>query len=168
MANTSFQYLYNFPILDRLINDESKQLLKTLNPHQRELHIYESVRCNLENLVNTRLNSLLYLEEFQELRHSLFNYGIPDFTNNYLASNQNKVYFCQFLQQKIEKFEPRLKNLTLHMYEVEKSPIITLKLRIEALLLLNTSPERIIFDTAIETNNYSFYIKDIFFEQTLL
>ena len=68
-------------MLDRLLDHEPdvrREAPRSRNQVLRELK--QSVRRDLENLLNTRVRCIPLPPELKELKQSLVNYGIPDLT----------------------------------------------------------------------------------------
>ena len=92
-------------VLDRLLDDEPQ------NPHEvpkarhqviREMK--QSVRRDLENLLNTRWRCLNYPANLDEMELSLVNYGIPDFTGVNMASPSERERLRQIIERIVRKF----------------------------------------------------------------
>ena len=76
-------------MLDRLIDHEPevrRESPRSRNQVLRELK--QSVRRDLENLLNTRVRCVPLPPELKELKQSLVNYGIPDLTGASLGIRQ--------------------------------------------------------------------------------
>lgn len=142
-------------ILDRLIDrepDVSAEPVQEFSVGQ----IKDGVARDLENLLNTRRTIIPVPSSYREVSDSLFLYGLPDFT----AQNPKSIPVRQHLRLEIEKtiarFEPRLKNVAVHM----DSPVgITggLRFRINAVLVVDPIAEPVVFDTRydLQRSKYS-------------
>src|SRR5687767_8128335 len=91
-------------MLDRLLDDEpgvsreaAKDDVKTLR------EIKDSVRRDLENLLNTRARCLSWPPSLEELPASLVNYGLPDFTNIYARAVEDPDMLIKVVQFAIEQ-----------------------------------------------------------------
>ena len=147
-------------IIDRLIDlkpDESKELPLSRGQVMRELK--ESVRRDLENLLNTRWRCTDWPPELEELNISLANYGIPDFTGSRLSSERDKEEFRRTIERIVRHFEPRFKTVTVKLLENVESMDRTLRFRVDALLYAEPAPEPVVFDTAVEPATGSFLVK---------
>ena len=145
-------------LLDRLVDDEPGI---THEPVQYRLvsikQIKNSVIRDLENLLNTRRYILIPSAALKNLNNSLFVYGLKDFT----AENPNSPFVRQRLRQDIAKtimrFEPRLRNVTVH-FETKSSAERNLRFRISGLLVLEFEKEPVVFDTYFDVNRGEYFI----------
>ncbi len=139
-------------VLDRLIDYEpgvEREPPQLANQVLRELK--SSVQRDLQNLLNTRWRCEPPPADLDELRHSLVNYGIPDFTGLNLASDHERDEFRWVVEQAIRNFEPRFKSVRVELLENADSADRTLRLRIDALLYAAPAPEPVVFDSVIKT-----------------
>ena len=145
-------------ILDRLVDDEPGV---SHEPVQYRLlsigQIKASVIRDLENLLNTRRQILAPPVAYREVNNSLFVYGLRDFT----AQSPKSVSVRQQLRQDIEKtisrFEPRLKNVSIHL-ETPTQKERNLRFRISGLLVVEPVAEPVTFDTYFDANRGEYVI----------
>ena len=145
-------------ILDRLVDDEPGV---SHEPVQYRLlsigQIKASVIRDLENLLNTRRQILAPPVAYREVNNSLIVYGLRDFT----AQNPKSMSVRQQLRQDIEKsisrFEPRLKNVTVHL-ETPTQKERSLRFRISGLLVVEPVAEPVTFDTYFDANRGEYII----------
>ncbi len=142
-------------ILDRLIDrepDVSAEPVQEFSVGQ----IKDGVARDLENLLNTRRIIIPVPSSYREVSDSLFLYGLQDFT----AQNPKSIPVRQHLRLEIEKtiarFEPRLKNVTVHM-DSPAGIIRSLRFRISAVLVVDPIAEPVVFDTRydLQRSKYS-------------
>ena len=139
-------------ILDRLLDDDpdrQQDSPKTQNQVIRELR--QSVRRDLENLLNTRWRCVAWPPELSELETSLINYGIPDFCGGNIGA-EDPEKLLEIIQFTIRHFEPRLKNVRVTQPDKSQRVDRTLPFRIEAVLNVDTFEDRVSFDSALEIN----------------
>lgn len=119
--------------------------------------IKASVIRDLENLLNTRRQILAPPVAYREVNNSLFVYGLRDFT----AQSPKSVSVRQQLRQDIEKtisrFEPRLKNVSIHL-ETPTQKERNLRFRINGLLVAEPVAEPVTFDTYFDANRGEYVI----------
>jgi type VI secretion system protein ImpF len=138
-------------ILDRLIDWEPKnQVEAPLSRAQSVRVMKNSVRRDLEWLLNSRSVAFDPDEALREVNRSLYVYGLPDFSSYAAASAADQAKLLREIQGAIKLFEPRLADLRIIPVEVPGSGLKEFKLRIEALLRMDPSPEPVSFDTVIE------------------
>src|SRR5690606_20032861 len=83
-------------ILDRLLDDEPHiQVEADKNRHQHLRELRNSVKRDLENLLNTRYRMVDPPEEFPQLEVSLLNYGLPDLATVNIADIEKKRNFSR-------------------------------------------------------------------------
>jgi type VI secretion system protein ImpF len=138
-------------VLDRLFDNEPHlQVEAEKNKHQRLKALRDSVRRDLENLLNTRYRVVQPGEEFVELEKSLLNYGLPDLATVNIQDNDKKKEFTHELERILKTLEPRFKSVRVSY--IENTHIIdrTLRFRIDATLYADPAPETVIFDSTLE------------------
>ena len=84
-------------VLDRLISNAGNE---NAGYHQVLRDLKQSVRRDLENLLNTRWRCKSFPPDFDELEVSLMNYGIPDLTNANLGVAQNREEFRRIIERR--------------------------------------------------------------------
>src|SRR4051794_24206660 len=137
-------------VLDRLLDfepDLSREAPRSRNQVLRELKL--SVRRDLQNLLNTKTRCASWPPHLEELKQSLVNYGIPDFTSAGMRANKDREEFCRILQVVIRQHEPRMKGVKVSLIENEEPLDRTLRFRINAMLQADPAPEPIVFDSAV-------------------
>src|SRR5690349_1024060 len=98
-------------ILDRLLHDEPDVLREVLPSRGQQLQaLKRAVRRDLQNLLNTRIRCLDVPPGLEEIKKSLFTYGIPDFTGAPLGSAPEREDLGRVLQAIVRRWEPRFKN----------------------------------------------------------
>jgi len=138
-------------VFDRLIDDDprnSKEAPLTRNQSVNQLK--ESVRRDLEWLLNTRLVAVPPKEWLREVNRSVYVYGLPDFTAYSLANPDDQNRLMRHLQTAIKTFDPRLDKIRVVPVDVSGVNTRTLRFRIEALLFMDPAPEHISFDTILQ------------------
>ena len=137
-------------VFDRLIDNEPDSLVEApLSRAQSVRLLKAAARRDLEWLLNTRRNFQDPDESLKEVNHSVYVYGLPDFSTYTMASSGDQSKLLRHLQAAIKLFEPRLANV--RVVPLEKPPSgCSFRLRIEGLLLMDPTPEPVSFDTVIE------------------
>ncbi len=145
-------------ILDKLIDDAPDNVHESVKArHQQLIELYQSVRRDLENLLNTRVSGLNWPPEWQELNISLIAYGLSDFMSDSLMALPTQTEFCEKLAGIIQRFDPRFKSVQVKLLQAKDKADRTLRMRIEGLLYAEPVPEPIVFDSVLEpeTNYFS-------------
>jgi type VI secretion system protein ImpF len=151
MARNLGETTVTIPVLDRLIDLEPGN--QTENPPSRsqsERLLKRAVRRDLEWLLNTRRNCDPPEEGLKEVNRSAYVYGLPDLSALTMATSGDRNKLVKQILAAINLFEPRLANVRLVMVETPDAAKHQVRLRIEAMLRMDPSPEPISFDTVIE------------------
>lgn len=145
-------------ILDRLLDYEP---LVPYEPVQYRLlnmrQIKASVIRDLEGLLNSRRNIFPLPPVFKGLNNSIFVYGLRDFTAKNPKSPTVRQQLRHDIETTISRFEPRLKNVTVHLEE-DPQKRHGLKFRISGLLVMEPEIEPVSFDTYFDINRCEYII----------
>lgn len=148
-------------VLDRLLDDRpgaDHEPPSSQSQVLREMH--QSVRRDLENLLNTRCRCRSFDDAFTELKKSVVGYGVPDASGTDLVSSDRRRAFLRTVEDVIRRFEPRF--LRVRVLPLENSDFLdrTLRFRIDALLRAYPAPEPIVFDSTLEPGTRNFEVQD--------
>ena len=151
---TSVQLLPS--LVDRLIDHEPKapsEAPATRSQSLREMK--ESLRRDLEWLLNSRRTPIEPPSSATEVRRSVFWYGLPDYTAYPLKAETDRRRLARLIETTIASFEPRLTSVTVTMQEGGAVRRV-LRFHIEGMMRLDPAPERVFFDAKLElsTSNY--------------
>lgn len=150
MARTPGDITVTLSVLDRLIDHEPKsQSEAPLTRSQSVRLLKAAVQRDLEWLLNTRRIFQEPDESLKEINRSAYIYGLPDFSQYTMASASDQSKLLRQLLTTIKLFEPRLANVRLVPIETTEKGVQQFRLRIEAMLLMDPSPEPVSFDTVI-------------------
>lgn len=149
-------------VLDRLTdNDPKSPTVEAPLTRAESVRLMKlGVRRDLEWLLNTRRTPDEAGLARMETENSLYSFGIPDFSAYSIASPKDQTKLMKALQAAIKTFEPRMANVRILPIEVTSKGLRTLRIRIEALLLMDPAPEHISFDTMLQLTTGDFRIKD--------
>jgi len=120
--------------------------------------VRETVRRDLQDLLNTRPRCQSWPASLKELSDSLADYGAPDFTGPNLSAPANHMAFRRVLQRVVETFEPRLKSVNVQLMTKADQLNRTLAFRIRAMLCIEPFQEEIAFDSTVEPLSASFAV----------
>lgn len=146
-------------ILDRLVDDEPGV---TQEPVQNRMFNIRQVKAmvvrDLENLLNARRQISLVPASYKEVSNSVFVYGLGDFTSENPKSPSVRRQLRQDIEKTIQRFEPRLKNVKVHLEEdIEKGR--SLRFRIRGILVVEPETEPVSFDTYFDANRGEYVIQ---------
>jgi type VI secretion system protein ImpF len=141
-------------LLDRLIDPESGG-----NNWRRGYGVeqmFAAVQRDMEEMLNTRTSYVGLPDAYREVRNSIFTYGLPDLTSLEAITPQQREEIGNALAGAIARFEPRLRDIQVHMLDLADSKARTIRFHIQARLCLEPAPE-CAFDTILElsTGRYS-------------
>jgi type VI secretion system protein ImpF len=138
---------------DRLLDPESMGTRAL--PGYTLAQVVESVRLDLEDLLNTRRShDILDATRFPELARSIVTYGLPDLSVYGGTTQARLEAIAEVIESTIAQHEPRLRNVKATLI---RSSTADLKVRyhIDAELRADPAP-RVAFDTEIEiTTGYA-------------
>lgn len=139
-------------VLDRLIDQEPD---RTVEPEwARAQGVYElrdSVKRDLESLLNSRQTRPELVDDGDELSTSMLTYGLPDFTSTGTGGEGEHDMLRRAVERTIERFEPRLKHVDVSVVPPKSSFERSLHLTINAMLWIDPEPIPIEFDTVVQT-----------------
>jgi len=138
-------------ILDRLFdNDPNNNVEIDPDQHQKLKELRNSVRRDLENLLNTRYRMIEPESEYIEIQTSLLNYGLPDLATVNISDKEKRKDFIQHMEMVLIEYEPRFKSVKVRYMENSDTLDRTLRFRIDAALYADPSPEMVVFDSILE------------------
>jgi len=145
-------------LLDRLTDDEPTNRNEGRMPRAQALRALKvSLRRDLEWLLNSRRNIQEPEDWMKEVQYSLYQYGLPDLSSYSLGTSKDQGMLSTLLEEAVAKFEPRLSNVIVNLVPVAGNNRVV-KFQIEGVLLIDTGPERIQFDTTLELTSGSYTI----------
>jgi type VI secretion system protein ImpF len=109
----------------------------------------ESIRRDLEDLLNTRRPLSKELENYEAARSSVLNYGLDDFNTITPLSRVNADELKFAVQRCVAEYEPRLQEVSV---SVEGGDLLRreIRLHIEASIPVRPSAETVSFDTMLD------------------
>lgn len=138
-------------VLDRLFDDEPNMSVDSERTRQRKLKdLRNSVRRDLESLLNARYRVVSPPEQYKELSSSLLNYGLPDLATVNMLDIAKKQEFTRDIESIIRTYEPRFKSVKVSHIDNTRKTDRTLRFRIDALMYADPAPEVIVFDSVLE------------------
>jgi type VI secretion system protein ImpF len=145
-------------ILDRLSQSDS---VGSDDPRIGFRDLLQSVRRDLEWLLNSKRLALGELEQFPEAKSSILSYGLPDFSHFSGASLGDRQLVCGLITETLKRFEPRLAPNSIRVeHVVDKEKLgLQARFRIHGLLHVDPIKEPVVFDTEIEMDTGSVQIK---------
>jgi type VI secretion system protein ImpF len=139
------------PLLDRLIDDAPDQ---TRDPPTSVADtmtaLRQSVRRDLEALLNARRRWRSWAKSMTELATSPVGFGIPDFASGAFNDAKRREELRLEIEDTIRRFEPRFLSVRVHLVDTHERLETTLRLRIDAVMHAEPAPEAVTFDTVVD------------------
>lgn len=158
MARTENEIRITPSLLDRLLDlapDISREPPTSRAKSLRDLK--QSVKRDLEWLLNTRNHSDETALLLEEVSKSVATYGLADFTGMGVKSPGEQKMLVQSLEKAIKIFEPRLMDLRVNLEPIDEIKRV-LHFRIEARLKVDPTPEPVMFDTVLQMGSGQFEV----------
>ena len=147
-------------IVDRLLDYDPK--VSTEAPKSRSQGVRElkqSVRRDLEWLLNTRHTADEIPEGLEEVNKSLAIYGLPDFTGLSSKNSDDRKSLIRNIERALRIFEPRFMNLKVVLVESDELER-GVKFQIQASLRMEPTPEPVVFDTVLQMGRGEFKVQE--------
>jgi type VI secretion system protein ImpF len=142
------------PLLERLIDDApDRERDPPMAAAEAMQHLRQSVRKELEALLNARRRWRSPPRELTELPASPLGYGIPDFAAGVFNNLGERDRLRLEIEATIRRFEPRFLSVRVQLLDDEQRLDASLRLRIDAVLHADPAPEQVTFDTIVDTVN---------------
>ncbi|MBL8896675.1 MAG: type VI secretion system baseplate subunit TssE [Planctomycetes bacterium] len=139
------------PLLHALIDEEPEKSVELRPSSKQQLReLRESVRLDLQNLLNTRHRCRSWPKELLELERSVFDYGIPDLSGAHLTSAARRKVFLEQLGTTIRRHDARFQSVKVESLDNPDPQDRTLRFRVEAMMRVETESETAVFDFQIE------------------
>ncbi|MFG1400211.1 type VI secretion system baseplate subunit TssE [Roseixanthobacter pseudopolyaromaticivorans] len=110
----------------------------------------DGLRRDLEELLNTDRRVIGWAADLTELDTSLVNFGVMCLSTVNLSTEQRRAQVVDEIGEIIRQWEPRLANMRVSAVPNVDSSDRSLRMRIEAEIMIEPSPEPMIFDTLID------------------
>jgi type VI secretion system protein ImpF len=147
-------------LLDRLIDQEPERLRDSpVSPAESLATLRQSLRRDLEALLNTRRRWRSWPEGYTELGVSPLGFGIADFSAGAFNDPRRREWLRADVEQTIRRFEPRLSRPRVTLMNPKDELEARLHLRIEAVLRVEPAPEPIAFDTLVDAATAEVMVK---------
>jgi type VI secretion system protein ImpF len=144
-------------VLDRLIDERPRETQEPPGAPRSLPQIKDSVKRDLEWLLNSRQVLAELPVDMRQLDRSLLTYGLPDFTSSSLSNIADQDLLRRSVEDVIHRFEPRLSRVTITL-EAPRTLDRTLRFRIDAMLQVEPEPEPITFDSVLQLSTKTFVV----------
>jgi len=147
-------------VLDRLLDYEPELSREPPASRAKSLRqLKQSVKRDLEWLLNTRRYAEELSPELKELNESMAVYGLPDFTAASVKSPSDQKMMRRSLENAIRVFEPRLEDLIVTLEPMDGIERV-MRFRIDARLKVEPAPEPVTFDTVLQLGSGQIIVQE--------
>jgi type VI secretion system protein ImpF len=159
MPRTDNEVRVTLSVLDRLIDFEPEITREPIASRAKSLRqLKQSVKRDLEWLLNTRQVVDGVPSDLKELTNSLANYGLPDFTTVGAENLEDQIRMRHAIEDMIRIFEPRLQDITV-TFEPARGLERVMHFRIDARLKVDPAPEPVTFDTMLQLGSGQYLVQ---------
>jgi type VI secretion system protein ImpF len=138
---------FHASLWDRLISSESARPDAAVDLSQLKVQVAR----DLERLLNSRR---CYADDefvgFPQAGKSIFNFGIPDFSNRSLSSGVDRDQICSAMGQAIERHDQRLRNVMVTLKDTQ-SQVHRLAFDIRAILKVTGFKDAVTFGAQFDS-----------------
>jgi type VI secretion system protein ImpF len=145
-------------VLDRLI-DGSGSTGSSIGWSDSVRILKAAVLRDLEWILNTRRTLELAPSAYPEVQQSVYHYGLPDISSMSREDETVRTHLPRHIATAIQLFEPRLTSVRVTSVTGSHEDR-SVRFTVEALLLMDPNPERIVFDTLLEPSRGEFQIQE--------
>ena len=117
-----------------------------------------ALRRDLEWLLNTRQLAVEIPDAYEELRASLLAYGLPDVSSMSKDAPETREQLARAVEEAVRIFEPRLEGARVVFADDTENGAMRFHYVVEALLRLDPTPERVVFDTVLDVPTAAFEV----------
>lgn len=158
MARTEIDRAVLPSLLDRLTDQQPAQPADPpVSREESARRFRESVQRDLDWLLNSRRTIRTAAEE-SEVARSMHEFGLPDFSSRTRSDAGWQARLIDDLTDTIRRFEPRLDNVLVSLSD--GSDLQRVRFSITATLIMDPSPEQVVFDTVLEIASGDIAVED--------
>lgn len=144
-------------VVDRLL-DRSSGMADTSTWSGSVDALKQALVRDLEWLLNTRRIAEPAPDQYPEVQHSVYHFGLPDVSSKSADSIEVQLGLSRDIEECIRIFEPRLTDVRVGVRQEKEKGSRLARFSIEALLMMEPNPERVVFDTVLETPTGKFFV----------
>ncbi|NKN37380.1 type VI secretion system baseplate subunit TssE [Agrobacterium sp. a22-2] len=147
-------------ILDRLIDEAPDRMIDppaSVADQIREVR--ESIRRDLEALLNTRRSPNEPPIGLSELKDALVSYGVDGMISANLVTDEAKLKLARMIERRISLFETRLSDVRVTILKSRTMTERALRMRIQATFRLHEGMPPISFESTIDPSTQRFLVE---------
>jgi type VI secretion system protein ImpF len=148
-------------LLDRLTDDDPRAPADPPETREESVRRYRaSVLRDVEWLLNTRRPVAPAPPGLAELGRSAFAYGLPDPVGLAVGTPHGRDQLVRWVEETVTAFEPRLAGVRVALAEADQAQSPQVRFTLAALLRVEPSPERVLFDTVLDLASGGYAMRD--------
>ena len=160
MARTEIERTVQPSLLDRLTDLEPKMPSDSLQTREQSERAFRAaVQRDVEALLNTRRTIEPAPDECPQVHASVYEYGLLDTTTIAVSTSDGRDALVAALEDAVSRFEPRLVDARVRLVDGGTMALPELHFQIEATLMMDPSPEQVMFDTVLEISNGEYDVR---------
>lgn len=149
-------------IFDRLLDFNPDKKLETPGSRNQIIRqLRESVRRDLEFLLNSRQSCEKLDKQWDHIKHSVINFGIPDYTGANLSDEEDREQFAKLIEKIIMANETRFRKVSIKVLSADDAVDRTFRFRIDAILKVEPAVKPVVFDSSLEPVTRNFTVRDV-------
>ena len=161
MARTELERTVLPSLLDRLTDDDPRTPADPPVTREESILSYrDGVLRDVEWLLNTRAPYEGVPAGLVEVRRSAYTFGLPDTTGVAVATVAGRNRLVRWVEEAIAAHEPRLSQVRVELTEARQASAPQVRFTLTALLRMDPSPERVVFDTVLDLASGSYAVRD--------
>ncbi len=146
-------------LLDRLIDDNPEARADPPRSRGQQLAaLRNSVRRDLEALLNAHRCAIGPPPGMDELKQSVLDFGVEDFLSVFAGAATFREAFRKSLEDTIKRFEPRFMTVSVKLRDDGDHLDRTMRFRIDALMYAEPAPEPVSFDSQLDPASHAFEV----------
>ena len=120
------------------------------DPRTAVARLRESLRRDLEAMLNSRRHLLSWPEELDQLDRSLINYGLDDLVHESIGADEFRERLTADVERLVRRLEPRIARCEVTILPNKDELDRTLRLRIAGLVTLDGERQELTFDSHLD------------------
>lgn len=155
--NSGAEPTIRLSVVDRLLDTGDEDGRSTWSGSVEALK--RSLVRDLEWLLNTRRIAEPASDAYTEVQRSVYHFGLPDVSSRSADSVDVQQVLSRDIEECIRIFEPRLTDVRVSVRQSAEAGSHNARFVIEGLLRMEPNPERVVFDTVLETPTGKFFVR---------
>jgi type VI secretion system protein ImpF len=161
VARTEIERTVQPSLIDRLTDLEPGVRDDPQTTREESARLFRlSVERDVEWLLNTRRTMQPAPPNCPELRRSAHEFGLPDTTGLAVGTKVGRERLLGDLRDALARFEPRLASPRVRLVDAAQVNAPQMRFVVEATLVMDPSPEQVVFDTVLEIARGEYAVHD--------